>query len=295
MKRLIILTLCLAWLTACAPELAQAGKTELSPTLAPTEQAETQNAPEATTEAQAPTATPAPTRTPAPLSGWLTSIPIPELPQLGSASDAEIVARYYEPVPARFYGFVTRYLDKERALDMAIWQVHHFREQLKAGYPLLGGNYRYGLENDQDLADWLADNQPSIVELTPAQSWLTNWTSSTDEQARAALSRYDGIGALRSPNDIGRIFCIYTPQDGALVARVAIMDTSALNDYTGIGGTDGVPLGYRQTPDPLGQPAHWAGEVSGDIWDKLVIGDNAWAIFDERAAGEPCGPYLISP
>lgn len=288
-KRTLLLILLAGLLAACSAEPAQAPEIRVSATLVPTAQPETQIAPEAATEAQA---TEQPTRTPAPPSGWVTSTMLPDLPAPGSVPDAEIVSAYYVPVPARFYGYVTRYLDRDRALDLAVWQVQHFREQIDAGYPLLGGNYRYGLENDQDLANWLVDNKAAIVELTPAQVWLAQLAYNDDQQVREYLSRYDGIAALRSPNDIGRQFCIHTPQDGALVARVVVMDTSALNDYTGIGGTDGVPLGYRQTADPVGRVANWAGELSGDIWDKLVIGDNAWAIFDERARGEACLPYL---
>lgn len=245
---------------------------------------------------QTPTA--APENTPEPVvpsrGGGSGDVPIisPEqnyLPDQGS--DPDILSRYYAPSPAVLYGYVTRYVDTDRAVSIGLWQLGHFREQVKAGYPMLGGNYRHGLASDSDYAKWIVDHIPPIMELTPPQLRLYRLSVLSDEAAAVVLRSYDAVIALKSPNDIGRVYCVYLPA-GALVGRVIVMDTSSVNDYTGIGGTQGIPLGRRVTTDGVRQRVHWAADVPDTLWRKLVAGDNAWAVFDEDTGDRGCPATL---
>lgn len=237
--------------------------------------------------------------------------------------DRAVLESYYEPSPVVVYGFITRYMDHREAVEVGVWQAHHFLDQLKRMAPMLGGGYSPDCMSDADRCGESIPYNPFPEEGGPVQYWFpaypdrdlplaqqellrlsrqyVNETAEghfTPEQADENLRntlviQYDTLIALKSPNDIGRVFCIYNPWtwEQPLVARALVVDTSAVNDYTGVGGTDGIPLGYRVTLDPTDRYTHWGGEVPSDIWDQLVYGDNAWAIMvEDRGTG--CPPQL---
>lgn len=221
------------------------------------------------------------------------------LPPMG---DPDVLAAYYKPSPRVVYGYLTRYLDNERAVDIAMWQLEHFREQAARMSIMLGGGYAPDARHDGEAAvpngqyfnsvdGTMVPSPDHIMELTPAQVRLYRLSQLSDEDARAVLTkRYDYVIALKTPNDIGRVFCVYQSwhNDQPLIARVFVGDTSAVNDYTGFGGTDGLPLGYRVTADPEGRDTHWLADVPGELFDKLLYGDNAWAIFTEDVYDTGC-------
>lgn len=225
------------------------------------------------THTATPPATPTPTPTPRPQNG---------LPS-GELSDKALLQMYYAPSPSRLYGYLTLYGTKDKAVGVLLWQLGHFTSQLERGAPLLGGGY--GIETPTPAP---------VIELNPSQVRLFNLARMVEglepDEARALLAgRYDYVIALKSPNDIGRVYCVYRSRgDRALLARVIVGDTSALNDYTGIGGTDGIPLGWRVTEDPDGHLVHWLADVPDELFDRLKRGDNAWAELVEDVYGEGC-------
>lgn len=320
MKRLIPVLLAVLF-SACSAEAVQTPDADVptpSPAVVTTE---TQIAGNRATEAASPT--PAPTPTKAVYGAWWTADRAElenTLPPPGD--DRAVLGAYYAPSKAISYGYLTRYLEHDRALDVAVWQVHHFQEQVDHMNPLLGGGYsadspEYWGDDATRLEynpvdDHLQIAPQSIIELTPAQVRLYHLIEHrrtlvlagyTEDKADNAIrdlidGGYDAIVAMKSPNDIGRVFCVYRvdlwPQ--TLAARVIVMDTSARNDYTGIGGTDGVPLGYRVATNILGQDVHWLADVEPDLFDALddpqrgLGGDNSWALFVEDAYDRGCPP-----
>lgn len=293
-------------LSGCAPETAQSPSPNVFGLSATVEQPETQNAAATPTASQTPTAGPSPiattdhTITPTP---WMH----PDWPQnaLPPMGDPGVLGAYYEPSPATVYGYLTRYGSEARGVRVGLWQLDHFREQLNRMEPLLGGGYSPSVQYDgqwsgqptiafdQDLTGQLYPSD--ITELTPAQATLYHLAFADDPLAE--LERFNGVIAMKSPNDIGRMFCVYRADiyPPSFVGRVLVMDTSAVNDYTGIGGTDGVPLGYRVTADPTGQLTHWVADMTDDIWDRTLEpgASNAWALMIEKQWGT--GDGCIDP
>ena len=194
---------------------------------------------------------------------------------------AQILGAYYAPSPSIDYGYLTRYGSNEYAAGVAVLQLGHFREQMARNQPLLGGNYGPGAQRDGQWA--YGDDAPA---LTPAQWRLLDLANRTEDMSREEaiammLAEYDYIVAMKSPNDIGRMFCVFD-DEGKFEGRAFVGDTSALNDYTGIGGTGGIPLGYRVTASPAGHNAYWLADVPTELWNRTKRGDNAWAKFEEE-------------
>lgn len=309
LKNLIILIFLACLLAACGAEAVQTpARDDFTPTAAVT-LPETENAAETITATPSPT----PTLRPDPV-GWDAERNQNLIPPPGD--DRAVLEAYYRPSKATSYGYLTRYLEHRRALEVAVWQVHHFQEQINRMEVLLGGGYSPDTRRDGEGEvpngigfDLWGDgpvkiNPGSIIELTPAQVRLYGLVQiyneaiahgftpeQADQEVRQFLiNGYDSIVAMKSPNDIGRVFCVYRSYvpEMPLVARVIVMDTSAVNDFTGIGGTAGVPLGYRVTPDPTGRETHWLADVPHDLFDQLTFGDNAWALFIEDVDNRGC-------
>lgn len=201
----------------------------------------------------------------------------------------EVLRLYYEPSPERFSGFGTL-SGSERPAAGELWMMG---EQLvaqyrHAGYALKGGGYGFVEVGGQPylIQDELSPGWAAIAgeylggapaqPLTAQQLRLYRLGSMPPAQAVSeVLSAYDGIISLKSPNDLGRIFCVVDGQ-ARPVGTAIVGGVAAINDWAG--AREGLPpLGYMRY-EADGREWAWAADLSEGLY---------------QAAGGDGGPVII--
>lgn len=249
-----------------------------------------------------------------PLHGWLYG-------QQGNTHDhhalpptlfgrENILRRYYEPMPSVVGGWITRSGPDRNALEELWWTSREAAQQRLHGPVLYAGGYGYqvvngqeflienrlsqgyGLQVDQCAGDWqcihdafpLNEGQERLVALGQEAAI----TGGTQAFRRAFIEGgWTGVIAMKSPNDIGRQFCLYAfdPVDFKVLNAgwpVIVGGTSAQHDYTELSGRSD-PLG-RQTVEtyPGSPPWYWVADVPDGLYGSLELqGLPAFALFVE--------------
>ena len=187
---------------------------------------------------------------------------------------------YYEPSPDDFTGWATR--NGQTMAGLLWWVAHEAADQyeVSGGYMLYGGGEGFvnlGGEN------YLMQNRASLgfvryatrQEMAPPPSLneqqhrlLALSRLSFDDFIRDVSERYVGVIATKSPNDLGREFCLSWLNPDTMaeqqVGTVIVGDVAALDDWTPLGGRDD-PLSL-QTYQSGGRTWHWAAELPTDLW-----------------------------
>lgn len=147
---------------------------------------------------------------------------------------------YYQPADDNIYGYATRYGSNDLALAELYFEAQEAMSQYRRGYILIGGGYGYRRINGGVM---LIDNRSAIgyakladrggwQSLTEAQRRLLRMSSKNIDELRDYVEeRYIGIVAVRSPNDIGREFCLYDLTHQEIMGLVISGGSAARNDW----------------------------------------------------------------
>ncbi len=201
--------------------------------------------------------------------------PAPYIPSTASQYDAFVT--YYTPDKPAVYGYATRYGSWQVAFDELLWEAHEYAAQRDHGFALIGGGYGYYWI---DGRRYLAYNRFSY-----AYSWLIKQaprppTANQRRLARLATmdygaayayvhNRYIGIISTRSPNDIGREYCLLTAPDLRPVGLVIVGGVAARHDYLPYGNSVNDDFGHQRLGQRVmqidGQPWMWLADVTDSI------------------------------
>jgi hypothetical protein len=193
----------------------------------------------------------------------------------------EAAELYYQPYPEMTYGHVTRFGSDDIAYGELYRLAREFRSQYDRGYALLGGGYGYQLIGGMwYLVDNRASNGYTLLangnavqyaKLTDGQENLLALGSMSYEEFLDIL-QYNNtrIISVKSPNDIGREFCLWNLDTNQKVGMVIAGGVAARNDwlYYGPSVND-----YYQHPR-IGQRVskyqgteyYWLADLSDSVW-----------------------------
>ena len=191
---------------------------------------------------------------------------------------------YYQPADDNIYGYATRYGSNDLALAELYFEAQEAMSQYRRGYILIGGGYGYRRINGGVM---LIDNRSAIgyakladrwarQKLTEAQRRLLRMSlKNIDELRDYVEARYIGIVAVRSPNDIGREFCVYDLYTERTVGLVIVGGSAARNDWTYYGSSVNDDygherLGMRVLTVELGRKYYWIADLSDMVYDRLT-------------------------
>ena len=220
--------------------------------------------------------------------------------------------QYYEDSPAEFWGYATRYGSEERAASELIWYSHELIAQQDAGHVIIGGEqgaggYGYFDRNGNEL---LLDGLDGLPYAVARMVWgVDGWSDFNDEQQRLRTivgnegdwfsnSRIVGTVSIKSPNDIGRLFCLYRVDHDSLLATslgiVMVGGTAARTDWSIYGPSvnddyDHQRLGGRVLVDNQLREWHWAADLPDQLYEAALDGDSALIGLIEYNGGD-CGP-----
>ncbi len=192
----------------------------------------------------------------------------------------EAAELYYQPYPEMTYGHVTRFGSDDIAYSELYRLAQEARSQITRGYGLLGGGYGYRwIDGREYLIDHrsslgytlLADRHNNFVGITDNQSLLLELSElSWGDFVPVIATNYKGIISVKSPNDIGREFCLWNLDTNQKVGMVIAGGVAARNDwlYYGPSVND-----YYQHPR-IGQRVsklngieyYWLADLSDSVW-----------------------------
>lgn len=185
---------------------------------------------------------------------------------------------YYEKSPKEFCGFATRYGRDSRAIDELYWEATEVVAQHEHGYILLGGNYGYQVI---DGVEYLLDNRASMgyskhitnqdyQHLTPAQRRLLMLGNMDRETFNDYIvQNYIGVVSIKSPNDIGREFCLYDVYKPYPIGTVIVGGTAASKDWLLVGSRanyETIGLGLMKSIDSQGNGWYWAVDLPNSLY-----------------------------
>lgn len=203
----------------------------------------------------------------------------------------EAFVTYYTSDKQAVYGYATRYGSWDIAFGELYWEAQEYVSQRDHGFALIGGGYGY---YTIDGREYLADNRSSFAyswlltqpapEPTLNQRRLARIADMSYKEARAEiLSNYIGIISTRSPNDIGREYCLFTAPDLTPVGPVIVGGTAARHDYVPYGPSVNDRYGHLR----LGQRVMTVDGVAwywvADVTDSVLV-----------SMGHRGGPILIA-
>lgn len=200
---------------------------------------------------------------------------------------------YYVPSPSLFMGYATRSGPLESNIHELRKEISFMMEQSKYAFPLIGGGYGLHngiwIRNSTDLSKWLVTNNPANVQWNNQQLRLKYLGSLDDTKFENYIhNNYVGVISIKSPNDIGREYCIYDYWDRTYIGKVIVGGTAALNDWTQIGksksdlsgaGRLGIRRLYLNN-----EIFWWAAELPDNLFYLIKKGDSALVILDETCS-----------
>jgi hypothetical protein len=215
----------------------------------------------------------------------------------------EILTSYYELTAPVVAGWATRY-GPDRAATEELWitaveteaQIEH------AGFALIGGGYGFW---KIDGAEYLLQNRASLGWSLLVQGAEIPQKPTTQQRRLLRLARmgyqdfldyvgdeYAGVISTKSPNDIGREFCL-SLADGVVIeiGTVLVGNTSAQHDWTPLSGRVD-PLGAQTVVDAEGRTRYWIADLPNSLYAAAGgTGGPAFVMLEEgRCLGEQ-SPY----
>lgn len=186
-------------------------------------------------------------------------------------SDPQALELYYTETPDFIIGYATRYGPLELAIREFRWLIMEAADQYEMGYILLGGGYStefYG-RSAPAYFEQIYPRARHDQQLTPQQIRLLNLASLNESEYLEFLSQFAGIISTKSPNDLGRIFCLFT--DRRALGNVIVGGTVARNDwlYMGYSINDDyghARLGARIYIDHAGTYFWWLADLTDDLY-----------------------------
>ena len=202
-------------------------------------------------------------------------------------SQHTIYSTYYSNSPPAIYGYATRYGSDTVAFNELLWEAHEYVAQRDHGFALIGGGYGYHTLNN---TQYLAENRSSMaygllsanvpVKPTEQQCRLTVLASMTREQAEVYVSkRYIGIISLKSPNDIGREFCLMRYPSLNTVGVVIVGGTAARNDWAPFGPSLNDDYSHLRMGELFmaldGTDYRWTADLSDSVYSAMGVNPGA--------------------
>lgn len=209
---------------------------------------------------------------------------------------------YYAPDPEETIGWATRFGTDDWATEELWFAANEALAQYTlAGYSLAGGGYGYQvIDGDEYLMTNRSSEGFELLAtggigwdgpITLEQRRLFRLASMDfDTFAEHVAREYAGVVFTRSPNDIGRTFCLKR-FNGQQIGDVIIGNVSALHDYTPLAGRPD-PLGLQVVRDNTGQPWHWIVDLPDSLY--YAAGGEGGPAFVRLASGY-CDHSLSPP
>jgi hypothetical protein len=190
---------------------------------------------------------------------------------------------YYQTYPEAVYGHVTRYGSDDLAFRELYNLSQEYRSQITRGYGLLGGGYGYRWIGGRE---YLIDNRASdgywmmadkISEPFPNhnsnQLNLLKLSMMSPEQARAYIDReYAGIISVKSPNDIGREFCMIDFPSRRVLGKVIVGGVAGRHDWMYFGESVNDFYGHlrigQRSLELGGVDYYWLADVTDRLWGR---------------------------
>jgi hypothetical protein len=159
------------------------------------------------------------------------------------------------------------------------WTATELASQYNHGYVITGGGYGYADIGDETyLITSRADVGYSLMRETADQQRLNDQQRrllmlsrlTYEEAAEYVVTHYDGVLSLKSPNDLGRVYCLVYLDNPSVTYRVIVGGTAALNDWMHYGDSInddfGHPrLGYRQL-EHGGKNYWWLADLTDAVY-----------------------------
>lgn len=201
---------------------------------------------------------------------------------------------YYAPDPEEITGWATRFGTDDWATEELWFAANEALAQYTlAGYSLAGGGYGYQVIDGDEYLMTNRSSEGFELLATGGIEWDGPITLEQRRLFRLASMDFDtftehvareyaGVVFTRSPNDIGRTFCLKR-FDGQQIGDVIVGNVSALHDYTPLAGRPD-PLGLQVARDEDGRSWRWivdlpdslyyaSGGEGGPAFVKLTSGD----------------------
>lgn len=190
---------------------------------------------------------------------------------------------YYTPSSSNYEGYVTDAGSYGVALHSLRWYSLQVIEEYKhSGYVLIGGGYgfvtingkEYLIQNRSSEGYTLIQQQHTANQLSANQTRLYNLGELSEENFEESVrSEYDGIISTKSPNDVGRVYCLY--QADKYIGKFIVGDHAGVNDWTPYGKSLNDYYGHARLGLRVGKrdglEYYWIADLTREVYKQVKL------------------------
>lgn len=216
-----------------------------------------------------------------------------------NASWQEVMRLYYAPSSSDYEGYVTDAGSYGVALHSLRWySLQVIEEYQHSGYVLIGGGYGFVTIEGKDYLiqnrgsegyTLIQQHNPHILNANQARLYKLGELSQQDFE-ESVRSEYDGIISTKSPNDIGRVYCLY--HNDEFIGKFIVGDHAGVNDWTPYGKSLNDYYGHARLGLRVGKrngmEYYWIADLTREVYQKVKLDEGLAIIRLLETSNDSC-------